>query len=353
MIKNKIKDTRFYKTLLLENENLKRENTHLKNKAKNFSQYKSDVQAGVTKLKARNKALEKGIKSINNRNATLTNLNTNFKYEIQSLKRVFVEKIEPSEDYSKLTFIIPYRRSDDERREENLDITLRYLSDIGISNMIISEHSDVSYKKFLQDKYGHLFDSFTVIWNNSKGKLFNLAIAINKGVMETTTPYFAMSDSDCITKKENINKAIALLDNGFDVIHPFNRSVTDIVDKEKFEEEYDFETVMSPEQVRPWADGGIVIWNKFSFISMGMKNEFFEGWGGEDNETIVRSNLLQINQYRIDDTLYHLYHERIQTRTDTNKEQLRQMKEIENKERCLEEINKWPWVVEAKNKFLK
>ncbi len=332
-------------------KSLEAENIRLKTRIDNFDKYKKDVQAGVSKLKKRNSELEYGFKSLKN---TYENLTVNLKNEIQSFERVFIENnIEPSYDFDKLTIIVHYRRTDDVDREASLDINLRYLSWIGISNLVISEYSDESFKEDLIDEYGHLFKSFKVVWNNSEGKLYNLALAVNKGVMATTTPYFAMFDSDCLTKKENIGMAIALLDVGFDVVHPFNRRVTDIVDKKKFIQAYDFKTVKSPEQIRLWADGGIVFWNKISFINIGMKNEYFDGWGGEDNETTLRANMLQINQYRIDDTLYHLYHHRTLQRTETNYEQFQKTKEIENKEDLLEEINKWPWVIEAKKKFLK
>lgn len=365
MIKNfigtQIRRTGIYKAVQKENQSLKNqiqvlknENNNLKSTVTRFVNSREKIQTELGNLKAQNRAFidEMGnVPELRSDNATLNNLNNNLNNEIQSLKRIFVEKnIHPTDDYSKLTVIIPYRRTDDEDRENNLDITLKYLSSQGISNLIISEHSDVSAEEFLVNKYAHLFNSFKVKWNNSMGDLFSLAASVNNGVMETETPYFAMMDNDCLIKKENIGMAISLLDSGFEVVHPFNRKVKDIVDKEKFIEGYDFDTIKTPEQNRPWADGGIVFWNKISFISVGMKNEYFTGWGGEDNETTIRSNLFHLNHYRIDDTLYHLYHHRSLKRTKNNFEQLEKMKQM-NKETCLKEINEWPWVIAAKNKF--
>jgi len=59
-------------------------------------------------------------------------------------------------------------------------------------------------------------------------------------------------------KKGNIKAAIGLLNSGYEVVHPFDRKVIDIMDKEKFIESFDFNTVKSPIQNRPWADGGII-----------------------------------------------------------------------------------------------
>jgi cell division protein FtsB len=380
IIKNQIKKTGMFQALKDENERLRHRISGLEDERDNLMNDKIELryqvntllnsrwtmQSEIINLKKRHNVLEnridllkdnieerrKWINGLKDKIYTLNNLKDNLNNEIQSLKRVFIwDNIEPSDDYSNLTIIIPYRKTNDEGREGNLDINLRYLSKIGISNLIISEYSDVSTKDHLMAEYAHLFKSFIVIWNDSKGNLFNKAYAVNKGVLEIKTPYFGMFDSDSLTKKKNIGMAIALLDHGFDKVHPFNRRVTDIVEKEDFREEYDFNTVTSPEQNRPWADGGIIFWKKSSFILMGMENEYFVGWGGEDNEITIRSNMLQINQYRIDDTLYHLHHHKFMERTQNNWDQLEKTKQFMNKESCIQEINKWPWVIDAKNKY--
>ena len=198
------------------------------------------------------------------------------------------------------------------------------------------------------EEYEDIFDSFKVISNNSDKNIFNKSLAINRGVMESKTSYFAIFDTDCLTEKKNIDLAINLLDNGYELVHPFNRIIKDITEKEKFKENYDFKTVKSKIQHRDMADGGIIFWNKESFMDIGMENEYFHGWGGEDNEILIRANLYQIKQIRIDDVLYHLYHERPQEKSENNVEQLKKIEKIGSKKNILEEINKWPWVESAK-----
>ncbi len=300
-------------------------------------------------LEAERNHLENAVDKLRDENQNLRRLINNLKVENNSFKEIFLEKnIQKSTDYSKLTVIIPYRKTNDPEREVNVEITLNYLSKIGIKNLIISEHVNESSKNFLTDNFGNLFDSFRVIFNHAEGNLFNKAHAINKGVMASKTPYFAIIDIDCLTEKKNVNLAIDLLDKGFEVVHPFNRVIKDIMDKEKFREEYNFQGVTSPPQYRDWADGGMVFWNKLAFIDIGMKNEYFYGWGGEDNEILIRANLCHLKQFRIDDTLYHLYHDRPQIRTKNNVEETRRIEQIKSKEELLEEITKWPWVIEAK-----
>lgn len=286
---------------------------------------------------------------INNLKKDSTILINNLKAENLSLKQIYLDKdIQYSPDYNQLTIIIPYRKIDDPERGINADITLDFLSKMGIKNLMISEHSDESSEKFLTNKYGDLFDSFRVIFNNANGNLFNKAYAVNEGVIASKTPYFAIFDIDCLTTKKNIDLAIHLMNNGFEVVHPFNRVVKDIVDKENFRKEYNFQEVKTPAQYRDWADGGIVFWNKRSFISIGMLNEYFMGWGGEDNEILIRTNLCQLKQIRIDEKLYHLYHERPQKRTKNNIEQLEKILKIKTKEEMIKEIKEWPWVMKQK-----
>lgn len=300
-------------------------------------------------IENKNKSLEKQIKNLKDRVKNMERLRDNLKAENRSIKDAYVKKTSNTPcDYDSLTVVIPYRETEDLEREENVEITLRYLSKVGITNLIISEHSDVSSEKFLVKEYENLFNSFKVIFSNANGTLFNKAHAINEGVITSKTPYIAIVDIDCLTEKKNIDLAINLLEKGFEVVHPFNRVIKDIVDKEEFKIKYDFKTVQSPSQYRDWADGGIVFWNKRSFIDIGMKNEYFNGWGGEDNEIIIRANVFQLKQIRIDETLYHLYHDRPKIRTKNNVEQINKIEEIKSKEELLNEINRWPWVFNFK-----
>lgn len=299
-------------------------------------------------LELEKKRLETQVENLNERVSNLEMVINNLKAETRSLKEIYLENVPVPQDYTKLTIIIPYRKTNDPEREENVDITLSYLSKIGIKNLILSEHADKTSRNSFVEKYGHLFDSFRFIFSKTRENLFNKAHAINQGVIASKTPYFAVADIDCLTKKKNIDMALYLLDKGFEVVHPFNRIIKDIIDKEKFVEKYDFREIESPPQYRDWADGGLVLWNKRSFMDIGMKNEYFTGWGGEDNEILIRANLCKLKQIRIDDTLYHLYHNRPQIRTINNIEQTEKIEQIKSKEDLLKEINKWPWIIEAK-----
>lgn len=330
--------------LLEENKRLLKDNNLLKS-----SNNKLEAQLKAEKSKMKERITTKGYLHYKSKNIATRFKNKIREYSIINQlndKKINIKLKIPK--YKKLTFIIPYRKSDDPDREKNLDITLRYLSKIGIHNVIISEHANVTTKSYLFDNYANLFKSFKVVFTEANSAAFNLAKTINNGVVASNTPYIAYSDVDCLTKKKNINYALELLHKGFDVVHPFNKRVTDIIDKETFKINFDFDTVDSTEQDRPWADGGIVFWNKRSFISVGMSNEYFTGWGGEDNDIMTRASLCHLKQYRINDTLYHLYHYRPLKRTQNNVEQLRKTKQMKSIKECLTEVNQWPWVINAK-----
>nr|WP_319374358.1 galactosyltransferase-related protein [uncultured Methanobacterium sp.] len=326
----------------------------IKRRAKTFIKTLIKKTGLCRSLESEKNNLEKVVNNLKKEKQNLKHLINNLKAENKSVKNEYLEiidseiKIQSFTDYSDLTIIIPYRKSNDTEREDNMDITLSYLSKIGIKNLIISEHATKTSQKFLIDKYGNLFDLFKVIFSNSDDNLFNKAYAINQGVIASNTLYFAIVDMDCLTEKKNIDLAIHLLEKEFEVVHPFNRVIKDIIDKENFRKNFDFQSVTSTPQYRDWADGGIVFWNKRSFIDIGMKNEYFLGWGGEDNEILIRANLCQLKQIRIGDTLYHLYHDRPQIRTKNNVEQTKKIEQIKSKEDLLNVINKWPWVMESK-----
>ncbi|MDP3035375.1 MAG: glycosyltransferase [Methanobacteriaceae archaeon] len=317
----------------------------IENQFNDLKKQHDDLENQYNDLKKENTHLSRRLQGKEDEEENLHSLIQSLKSENNSLKRAFLNNNQTIQDYNNLTVIIPYRKTNDLQREENVEITLNYLSKLGIKNVIISEHSDFSFKSDLINDYRSLFDSFDVIFNNSHEKGFNKAIAINNGVMHSNTPYICIYDMDCVSEKKNMAKSLELLDEGFEIVYPFNRRIKDIEDKNEFKKSYNF-NIDSSEQNRDWADGGIVFWNKQSFIHIGMLNEYFSGWGGEDNEIIIRGNLFKLKQIRLDEILYHLYHERPLIRSENNKEQLKKIRHMNQKD-VLNEIKKWPWVIEA------
>lgn len=56
--------------------------------------------------------------------------------------------------------------------------------------------------------------------------------------------------------------------------------------------------------------GGILFFNKTSLINIGMENEKYVGWGGEDSDRYERARKLGLKCRRLTYNLYHINHKR-------------------------------------------
>jgi len=133
LIKNQIKKTGTYRVVEIESQKLKIQITTLQ----------QEKQAKITALQKQIQTLQQEKQKLQNHDKKLVNqvnglqktidnfkyLKTNLMAENKSLKQIYMEKdISFSQNYNQLTIIIQYRKTDDPQREENMDITLNYLS---------------------------------------------------------------------------------------------------------------------------------------------------------------------------------------------------------------------------------
>ncbi len=214
-----------------------------------------------------------------------------------------------TKSWNDLTIIIPYKESHDVRKI-NLRIVLDYLVHIGIKNIIISEEYDYEPTTgWVSDEYESKFSLLNVICTKSDG-LFSRSILINRGVEEATTSFLCIQDGDVVLPKEIYEYSLNLLFSGFDLVYPFNRKVIQISDKQSFLRNYDFASVVTEPEFRPNADGGMQFIKKESFFKIGGYNTSFKGWGSEDNEFILRVILGNLKFIRLNNSLYHLKHDK-------------------------------------------
>lgn len=219
-----------------------------------------------------------------------------------------------SNDFSNVTFedltiVIPYKGSQDVRKI-NLRIVLDYLVYINIKNIIISEEYDHEpTTDWILDEYKNKFSILKLISTKTDG-LFSRSNLINKGVEESPTSFICIQDGDVVLPKEIFECSLNLLDSGFDLVYPFNRKVDQILDKQSFIKNYDFEKASIKSEFRPNSDGGMQFVKKESFMKIGGYNTSFKGWGSEDNEFILRVILGDLKFTRLNNSLYHLKHEK-------------------------------------------
>ena len=214
--------------------------------------------------------------------------------------------------FDDLTIVIPYKESQDSRKI-NLRIVLDYLVHIKMKNVIISEEYDYEPSTdWVLDEYDDKFSFIKVISIKTEG-LFSRSNLINNGVEESTTPFICIQDGDVVLPKDMYEYSLSLLDSGFDLVYPFNRKVNQILDKQSFINDFDFENTPIKSEFRPNSDGGMQFINKESFLKIGGYNTDFKGWGSEDNEFILRVISADLRYIRLNNSLYHLKHEKDKT----------------------------------------
>ncbi len=218
----------------------------------------------------------------------------------------------PNVSFDDLTVVIPYKESEDVRKI-NMRIVLDYLVHINIKNLIISEEYDYEPNtNWILEEYKNKFSFIEVTSTKSDG-LFSRSNLINKGVQSSSTPFVCIQDGDVVLPKELYEYSLNLLCSGFDLVYPFNRKVNQILDKQSFLKNFDFDDIFTKTEFRPNSDGGMQFIRKESFMKIGGYNTNFKGWGSEDNEFILRVILSNLKYIRLNNSLYHLTHDK-----DTN-----------------------------------
>ncbi|WP_406532119.1 glycosyltransferase [Methanobrevibacter sp.] len=213
-------------------------------------------------------------------------------------------------NYEELTFILIYReKPGDSERKKNVINVLNYLHDIGIKNIMISEEDTCSRAQWIKDEFYDKFETFNLVFTEGN-QLFSRSSAINCGVKASKTPYIFISDADVVLPKRVYDKSLSLISNYYDFVFPFDRKIMDITNKKEFMKDYNFDLIDNEIQYRVTADGGFLACKKESFLDSGAYNTNYKGWGGEDNEFILRLNKSDFKLVRLNNILYHFYHDK-------------------------------------------
>jgi len=236
-----------------------------------------------------------------------------FKHENKLLQQNIPELYDYSIDscnYDELTFILIYReKNGDSERKKNVINVLNYLHDIGIKKILISEEDVRSRAQWIKDEFEDKFETFELVFTEGD-HLFSRSSAINNGVKSSKTPYIFISDADVVLPKPVYDKSLSLISKYYDFVFPFDRKIMDITDKDEFMKDYNFDSVNNEIQYRVTADGGFLACKKESFLNSGAYNTNYKGWGGEDNEFILRLNKSDFKIVRLNNVLYHFYHDK-------------------------------------------
>jgi len=204
-------------------------------------------------------------------------------------------------DLSDVTFIIPIRISHIDRLN-NLTFLVNYLTDNFNTNIMIYE-SDTSIK-ISED----IINKVTHIFEYDDDEIFHRTKFLNEMLKKVTTKYVVNQDTDVFIPISSYIQSVKLLENGVDVVYPYNGDFvnfnrTELEEVSKTFNPIDYELTQD-------SYGGMIFLNTESYISAGGEDERFYGWGFEDRERIVRFMRLKYRVERLSNKLYHINHHR-------------------------------------------
>ena len=250
-------------------------------------------------------------------------------------------------DLSKITFMIPVR-FDSMIRLENLILSVNYICKNFNTNIIVLQASNYDngvIKKLLVKKARYIFvEDYDNVFYRTK--------YLNYLTFISDTPYVAIWDADIIIPKNQIIKSLVELENGADIVYPYDGHFYDTTSiiREYYIKHQNVQ-ILERNKLKMFMRygnkmvGGAIFVNKQSYISSGMENLNFYGWGPEDGERFIRWEKLGYKIVNIDGPLFHLTHERgsdskfrsIEQMFSTNKELIQLLKS--NKNEVLRDIN--------------
>lgn len=155
-------------------------------------------------------------------------------------------------------------------------------------------------------KYQHYLSDCRGEWITAKYPIFNKSWLINLGWRRSTSPYFIITESDCIPDG-NVEDYFKELLYFLEKINPtwcwgWNR--IQYLDR-------DLKTIIRDDVPRKgMAEGGMVVFERKFFEKIGMSNELMKELGGPDNELIRRVEHLSKSKIMFPWKIIHHFHEK-------------------------------------------
>lgn len=219
-------------------------------------------------------------------------------------------------DLKDTTFIIPVRL-DSIIRLENLIMTVDCIQKDFDTNIIVLEAASYTNKVIPS-----LIKDIDYLFIEDKDPIFHRTKYLNKMAKDTKTDIISLWDTDVILGAEQIWDSVEQLrSNNYNVAFPYNGDCLDTSDilrnhywihrdieflkkhKDKMNPLYTVNGVIG-------ALGGAIFLKTEKYLSAGMDNEDFYGWGLEDGERYYRWLENDYRIYRNKDCLFHLSHPR-------------------------------------------
>lgn len=226
----------------------------------------------------------------------------------------------------KVDYIISYRESSADRKAALLYVTSWVLNAFPEINIIVVEQDN--RQKLVKDE----LPGCQLIFIFNEG-LFNRSWSNNVGAVHGARPFLVFADCDIFLKKQAYQACFDAL-GVFDAVDPKKSYITNVdlsaaylLPSKQVKKQRVPDYKIKNKRFGNTFAGGIFFIRRQSLIDIGLWDETFEGWGGEDNvmEHVIR---LFLRQCRLQLEVFHIDH--LRTVLDTKSQPQYQL----NSERC-------------------
>lgn len=249
-------------------------------------------------------------------------------------------------DLTNTTFTIPvYQDSRD--RQENIDLSIKYLRDNFDTNITVGEQGSKHFG-YLKDIVDYrLFDDM---------KNFHRTKMLNDMARDAKTPVVVNWDCDVIVPPLQIVEAVrAIVQGKQEMVYPYDGRFARVprAQYRLLNERVDVGCLkglmfngMKPADAK--SVGGAIFWDSTAFLRCGLENEHMVSYGPEDAERYDRALKLGVRIHRIPGVLYHVDHIiSINSSVKHAKypDNVRELEKIRSltKEQLEAYIDTWPW----------
>lgn len=184
----------------------------------------------------------------------------------------------------------------------NVSILIPFVSDDGPRNEAF---------KWVKQFYENTLPGVEICVGVTDTTPFSKSKAVNHAASQATRDIFVIADSDIILDPSHIHQSIQILGSCPWVI-PYQRVFN--IDQEstqellKYEPGWPIPFVYTGWQRPQMGWGGVNILQRHQFERVAGFDERFQGWGGEDDAFAFSLNHLFGRPYRLDATIFHLWH---------------------------------------------
>lgn len=217
-------------------------------------------------------------------------------------------------DFQDVTFLIRIK-VDSMDRLENCMMVIDFLSHHFNTNIHVLEVRN--YNNRILEKL--LPNDVSVTSIEDYDPVFHQTKYMNRMAQTCQTPYLSILDADVLVPPGQMIESVELLRNQkVDFLTPYKAVAFDTTEilREHYLVKKDFQVLqenqnkMIPTRSPNPSVGGAFFASREAYFEAGMENESFYGWGAEDDERIIRWELLGYRYKRLEGVIYHLTHQR-------------------------------------------